>query len=718
MAMFHRRPQKAPSEVQNGPSTAELPLATPGKTRKMPSYLSSICHKYLTVSTRTLNKLVCLCGGRDAKYMLDRVYTLKHFQSLPDPAANLCDKCKDTRLWANAVGGKVFGERENIVSNVKPWNVPNFGITYRYRNGPNCPSSSPAGSPETIYYCEHRKSPDENEAGGESTEDLLRKKHKDNNAVLVRLEAPPKPRYTPPSPPEVPERAPATEYTKSNRYERSTGKGIFGPRRLNAHTVVPFTANGRPVFKLDESMLEKELRRPFPNRHVRVRFDPRTSEPLEGALPDPGVEPTVEVPEFETIPVEGVLPYKIVLQFSQYWDPAKYILFSMDQYDPGFVWLRKYGLSREAALRPPPQPPQLTRRPRWQDSNYNRWLASGGEIIPNYGPEDVKHRGYLHPYKLPKFPPPRPSKNKKQICAKPQVKRSRSAPQHDLTPIVEIPEQETNTCDASIATQAENIRQARKKAAGRKNSQGTRRVSTEDQIPVVAATENTAVKRSSTSAPPTDLTEEEVARQAAGARPVVDKVSEDQVTQRVKPDLAVGGTSNTLKNEVTPPKSYTSMLSAGLQEEAMKAHDTQEGNPDTLRFSQQPTLRQSIAKQPQYTFASQSQVESRLPKGSAKGKERCMNPEIPENMQNLENLHNPNNLDNMRRLQQLQHFQHLEALRNLENPNNSEAFHNFNEMDHNNNEWEDYTGENSPVEEEFDPSWFLERASGPSQIAA
>ena len=44
--------------------------------------------------------------------------------------------------WAAVVGGSVTGEREAVRSNVKPWEEPNFGITFRYRESPETTTSS------------------------------------------------------------------------------------------------------------------------------------------------------------------------------------------------------------------------------------------------------------------------------------------------------------------------------------------------------------------------------------------------------------------------------------------------------------------------------------------------------------------------------------------------------------------------------------------------
>lgn len=314
-----RRPQD--------PSSAEHPESDTLQPQKRKShkawsaYLSPILS--FQVSTHILNKLVCLCAGRNARYMLTRKYTLKQFQSIPDPAANLCDKCKDTRIWADIVGGE-GSEREAITSNVYPWLEPNCGVTFRYRDSPPSSYSSSYGSPDTVFYCEHKKSPYHSDSSGTSTEEILRNTvAKGKNLVLLTPPSP-KPRWSPTPPPAPLERLWPTPYTRATDYERSTGAGIFGPKRLNPLTVVPYTANGRPVICHDHLIPYEAPPKEFPPRHVRIRFDPRTSVPLVEA-PDFDEQPSARVPPFETIPIEGVVPYILKPQFCQDWDPPDFV---------------------------------------------------------------------------------------------------------------------------------------------------------------------------------------------------------------------------------------------------------------------------------------------------------------------------------------------------------------------------------------------------------
>lgn len=304
----------------------------------------------------------------------------------------------------------------------------------------------------------------------------------------------------------------------------------------------------------------------------------------------------------------------------------------MDDFDPGLVWLRRNGLSREASLRPP----LMSLNKTYDDgkTNMHAFVAARGNLKLTCGPEELATKGYLLPeppvksrrakpsnyYCCPPTPsltnldeaPKRtaqPSNTKKRSSGKAGTNGSRSTTQapHDLFPITEVPDQETNPCDATIATQAEIMRQATKEAAAKKQANGTRRVKSEGKIPRVAVPdiEKSKGKRRSVSGPSTKISKEEASRQAAGAKSV----------GRKKPDFVIGDTSYTLREE-TEPKTCTSALAAGFLSESLKARNSQEGKPNSIPFSQEPTLRPTILKRPLYTFVPKDAITTPLPASS------------------------------------------------------------------------------------------------------
>lgn len=88
------------------------------------------------ITTKVLNRFVVYCAGKQAENFFIRKAQLKQWKAMGNITS------ANTEEWAAFVGGSLTGERERVRSLVKPWEEPNHGITFRYREGGYYPNSS------------------------------------------------------------------------------------------------------------------------------------------------------------------------------------------------------------------------------------------------------------------------------------------------------------------------------------------------------------------------------------------------------------------------------------------------------------------------------------------------------------------------------------------------------------------------------------------------
>jgi hypothetical protein len=341
----------------------------------------------ISLEALDLDQLVVWCAGSGAQHIFYRKYTLNHFQSLPDPATTVCNECYESRLWANTLGGDETGEREAHVSLIKPWQEPNFGIKYRWRRHSRDSRSSPhtTASKSTLVVCPHLAPPPNTSVEsprGNLNVTATPATYEDTHGNLHVNPMPVDPKKKPlksclknPKPPKVYRGYPAAGAPRSNSlislvdWEEHGGiypiisapmmyisHPTFGPTRLNPPVSkygvpgVLHTKNGRPVISWSHGKLKPPAFVEFPDRHLRVRFDSRTSlAPTK--IPALDGQPTARLPKIVRPPTESVQPYIMVRSMAQDWEFSKYIITTTDPNDPGLQWLRKEGVAGEATLR-------------------------------------------------------------------------------------------------------------------------------------------------------------------------------------------------------------------------------------------------------------------------------------------------------------------------------------------------------------------------------
>ncbi|KAF4630110.1 hypothetical protein G7Y89_g8041 [Cudoniella acicularis] len=343
--------KNAPRLDSNSPRVAVAPRTRRKKKQKTKktklwNFFKSVSW---SISTDSLDTLVCLCGGRNAKYMLERKRTLKYLQSLPNSS------CEDA-TWAERVGGSIVGEREGYRSVINPWQEPSFGITFRYRHSPESSISAPYGSVFTNAGSKYSSYTHSRGSSGSSpqsnTDKASPSEHLNKNTTPTSLRNS-RTTSTSTSGSTTLVNVPGSANNHDTPQSRSTSRK---PRLVqpsipcNLLPQVPRNRGGRPVLDLEADVRAicpsygvgvDPILRPV-SKALDLELERQAHEILSGNVRD-----AFKLPRYDS---NSATEYVAFPQFSQNWNLPQYVITTDNPADPAVRWLRQN--KQSAILRP------------------------------------------------------------------------------------------------------------------------------------------------------------------------------------------------------------------------------------------------------------------------------------------------------------------------------------------------------------------------------